>query len=471
MLSHINLANSQANKQAQAQALSGNPMFANEATQQQLRQMAEASKQQEIKSESDLQKKRKYESEAGLQQRSGDAKKSYNTQKDSKMNQGGGNKGKNPTGSSGAASFGQNQGQTPGMPQMNPALQSHMQNFMAHGMMNPGMMAIPGMGMITGQQGQQVLQNLNAQNPMLSGQVQMGSNQQNQPAFSQQQQPILVQNTPQASANNQRQLKVEDALQYLDKVKTQFGNQPMVYNQFLEIMKNFKAQHIDTPEVIRRVSELFKGHDNLILGFNTFLPPGFKIEIPPAAAKKPAKAKSTGSGRGRGGRGRGARSMGASSKKTEGRGSAVGAQVGVKASASAVSGSGRGSGSARQGSAKAKQAGGVGPSPDTAGEAKQHSQPVEFDHAINYVTKIKRRFSSDADTYKKFLDILHTYQKEQRSIKEVLDQVSGLFKDHPDLLKEFTYFLPDAVREEASEELAKRASKQAKALQRAQVRK
>jgi histone deacetylase complex regulatory component SIN3 len=25
-------------------------------------------------------------------------------------------------------------------------------------------------------------------------------------------------------------------------VKTQFGSQPQIYNQFLEIMKNFKAQ-------------------------------------------------------------------------------------------------------------------------------------------------------------------------------------------------------------------------------------
>jgi paired amphipathic helix protein Sin3a len=44
---------------------------------------------------------------------------------------------------------------------------------------------------------------------------------------------------------------------------------------------------------------------------------------------------------------------------------------------------------------------------------------------------------------------LHTYQKEQRSIKDVLEQVSQLFADHPDLLKEFTYFLPDAVQEQA----------------------
>lgn len=36
---------------------------------------------------------------------------------------------------------------------------------------------------------------------------------------------------------------------------------------------------IDTPGVINRVSQLFKGHPDLIMGFNTFLPPGYKIEV------------------------------------------------------------------------------------------------------------------------------------------------------------------------------------------------
>lgn len=41
-------------------------------------------------------------------------------------------------------------------------------------------------------------------------------------------------------------------------------------------------------------------------------------------------------------------------------------------------------------------------------------QPAEFDHAITYVTTIKKRFSHEPQTYKAFLEILHTYQKEQR---------------------------------------------------------
>ncbi|KAJ4161060.1 Transcriptional regulatory protein sin3 [Fusarium oxysporum] len=71
---------------------------------------------------------------------------------------------------------------------------------------------------------------------------------------------------------------LNDALTYLDQVKVQFHDQPDVYNRFLDIMKDFKSQAIDTPGVINRVSELFAGHPNLIQGFNTFLPPGYRIE-------------------------------------------------------------------------------------------------------------------------------------------------------------------------------------------------
>ena len=44
-----------------------------------------------------------------------------------------------------------------------------------------------------------------------------------------------------------RELKVEDALLYLDQVKVEFADKPHVYNEFIQLMKKFKAQSIDTP--------------------------------------------------------------------------------------------------------------------------------------------------------------------------------------------------------------------------------
>ena len=40
--------------------------------------------------------------------------------------------------------------------------------------------------------------------------------------------------------------------------------------------------------MIKRVSDLFKGHNSLILGFNTFLPPGYKIEVVTETIPRPA---------------------------------------------------------------------------------------------------------------------------------------------------------------------------------------
>lgn len=46
----------------------------------------------------------------------------------------------------------------------------------------------------------------------------------------------------------------------------------------------------------------------------------------------------------------------------------------------------------------------------SSGPPLQNNQPVEFNHAINYVNKIKNRFQGQPDIYKAFLEILHTYQ-------------------------------------------------------------
>lgn len=43
------------------------------------------------------------------------------------------------------------------------------------------------------------------------------------------------------------------------------------------ILKGIRLFRIDTPGVIKRVSTLFHGYPALILGFNAFLPQGYKI--------------------------------------------------------------------------------------------------------------------------------------------------------------------------------------------------
>ncbi len=203
----------------------------------------------------------------------------------------------------------------------------------------------------------------------------------------------------------------------------EFSDKPYIYNEFLDIMKNFKAQSIGTPGVIERVKNLFKGYNKLILGFNTFLPEGegYKIELTPEELASDTKKV-------------------VPAVKTETSSSVMPTQKQIDNTFT-------------NHAARMNQPGQTTNTEPLAGQPQQMQQA----HAIHYVTKIRNRFSDQPDTYRQFLKILHTYQKEQKGIKEVLEQVSTLFADHSDLLMEFTYFLPDAVQEQAKERLHRAA--------------
>lgn len=76
-----------------------------------------------------------------------------------------------------------------------------------------------------------------------------------------------------------QKLTTNDALVYLKAVKDKFQDNRAKYEEFLEVMRDFKSERIDTNGVIIRVKTLFNGYPELILGFNTFLPKGFAIRL------------------------------------------------------------------------------------------------------------------------------------------------------------------------------------------------
>ena len=92
-------------------------------------------------------------------------------------------------------------------------------------------------------------------------------------------------------------------------------------------------------------------------------------------------------------------------------------------------------------------AGMTGPQPEDIAKRDQglwtrKKAPIGFDDSIEYVTKVKTRFAKEPETYKAFLEILRTYQKEKTAIKEVKEQVLQLFEHHGDLTLGFNRFLP-----------------------------
>lgn len=239
----------------------------------------------------------------------------------------------------------------------------------------------------------------------------------------QQQAPTgLNQNVPNRSTttNVYRPLNVKDALSYLDQVKIQFYNQADVYNNFLDIMKDFKSQSIDTPGVIDRVSTLFKGHPNLIQGFNTFLPPGYRIEcsLDPSDPNPIRVTTPTGTTTTRPGNYSG-----------EWQNDQAGYDQQLQSQALPPHQQ------AQQQLVQVQQAG--------QGDDSQDGNSDQMNHAITYVNKIKTRFANQPDIYKQFLEILQTYQREQKPIGEVYERVTELFSNSPDLLDDFKQFLPD----------------------------
>jgi histone deacetylase complex regulatory component SIN3 len=92
-------------------------------------------------------------------------------------------------------------------------------------------------------------------------------------------------------------IKVIDALAYLDLVKDCFRENPAVYQSFLDTMGRFKTNRsvcflallqkalltykcvrITALEVCNRIASLFGSHPHLIVGFNTFLPGIYRLQ-------------------------------------------------------------------------------------------------------------------------------------------------------------------------------------------------
>ncbi|KAF1961191.1 PAH2 domain-containing protein, partial [Byssothecium circinans] len=65
---------------------------------------------------------------------------------------------------------------------------------------------------------------------------------------------------------------LNDALEYLDKVKARFVSQPNIYSEFIEIMAAFKRGDKTTSEVYAQVSSLFSSAPELMKDFETFMP-------------------------------------------------------------------------------------------------------------------------------------------------------------------------------------------------------
>lgn len=79
-------------------------------------------------------------------------------------------------------------------------------------------------------------------------------------------------------------------------------------------------------------------------------------------------------------------------------------------------------------------------------QVPKENQPIDLDRASTYVNKIRERFAHDERAFEAFLAILDMHRKGKKDTYRVYEDVSVLFGDHPDLLKEFASFLPCSLQ-------------------------
>lgn len=74
-------------------------------------------------------------------------------------------------------------------------------------------------------------------------------------------------------------MSLENARNYVSEVKSALGGSTPRYKEFLSILKGYRTGEKPVTVVIEQVSQLFQGNRELTLGFNTFLPDDYKIEL------------------------------------------------------------------------------------------------------------------------------------------------------------------------------------------------
>lgn len=295
-------------------------------------------------------------------------------------------------------------------------------------------------------------------------------------------------------SSQQPGMQLTDAFAYLDKVRTEFSDQPEVYNRFLQVMREFKANTIDANGVIARVVHLFKGHRALILGFNAFLPRTHHIDpnltdfthlMYPQHQQQQSPIGQAQSRLGP----RSANPIPPPNLPSPSPNWLMEIQQQPRLAPALPQSStyhhyySPGSINSVRSSIPQQQQQPVlapqpppplaplhqqlppqphpsmnfGPSPPGQRRPMSQQPPFQaipsnstpsntsgnqFNRAVAFVKKIKHRYSNDSETYRTFLNCLHAFHRDQRSVPDVCRQVSGLFRDAPDLMEEFLQFLP-----------------------------
>ncbi|KAG0438037.1 Paired amphipathic helix protein Sin3b [Dictyocoela muelleri] len=87
---------------------------------------------------------------------------------------------------------------------------------------------------------------------------------------------MMIENSQLTFNNKDNNLDLSDAMIFMKKVKDEFTNEPSIYDQFLELMRDFKQCKITAKCVVKAASNMFKNRPILCNSFSDFLPPNLR---------------------------------------------------------------------------------------------------------------------------------------------------------------------------------------------------
>lgn len=234
---------------------------------------------------------------------------------------------------------------------------------------------------------------------------------------------------------------LSDAMVYLNRIKEEYANDMMTYDNFLETMRDFKFGKIDAEEVCRAVGVLFKDKPHLIETFNNYLPSHLKLyeEMGPDGR---------GFDRGR---------LGASSPQRRGPymgggrlapppglvGAPAGMHQQVHGGMALAANPHRGihQGYRNQPLVMHSPArGGPGGQGDKQiGDARklEEFEKMKARQAQDFIQRVKKRYAHNPGVYRSFVELLQSQQVKSGLFEKMKAEVNSLLWESPDLCEDF----------------------------------
>jgi len=246
----------------------------------------------------------------------------------------------------------------------------------------------------------------------------------------------------------------EEALLFIQKVQAAYSTQPQVYVEFLNILNSFECRQVDDAEVTKRCMSLFRGNTDLIVGFGNFLPEDtYNIDLSICDEKTEEISDSSdvyGTND--------CLSVNSSPMSDDTfENSIFTASHLLNAPLETIHESQPFQDSMATDELCTLSSNQHVSKKNEMSNCQTFSLDINdghFDDVVNYVLRIQEVLASEIELHESYLKIMVDYQKNpQEGFQQVLNHISNLFVDYPDLIRGFVCVLPSDLQEVAQNQL------------------